>query len=151
MSKKTLSFLATQIMRHAPSLSLVFKHKIIRYMVVGGSAYVIEMTSLYILRYVLGLSALVAVAISFWIGFVAAFTLQKVITFKNYDRGIASISKQILGYSTLVAFNYAFTLLAVNLLQTTLNVMAIRTLTIATITLWNFYIYGKLFRQKTNE
>ena len=131
-------------------LTIVFEHTLIRYLFVGGSAYLIEMLSLYTLRYIFDLSPVVSVAISFWVGFFVAFILQKTITFKNYERGAKNISRQLLGYSLLVAFNYSFTLLVVSIFHDKLNVIVLRTATIATITMWNFYIYGKLFKRKKN-
>ncbi len=134
----------------ASILSRLFEHTAFRYLFVGGSAYVIEMIALYTLRYSLNLSPLTSVAISFWVGFIIAFVLQKTITFQNYERNAKTITKQLLGYSMLVAFNYGFTLIVVAVLHEKLNVLVIRTATIATITLWNFYVYSKLFRLTKN-
>lgn len=148
MQKKKSESLQGPTLGSLRKLSTLFEHTLVRYLFVGGSAYVIEMLALYSLRYIFGLSAITSVAISFWIGFFVAFGLQKTITFKNYDRGAKTISKQLLGYSLLVVFNYAFTLLIVSLLHSQLNVIILRTLVIATITLWNYFIYGKLFNKK---
>jgi putative flippase GtrA len=117
----------------------------IRYLVVGGTAYLTEMGALYILKKQIGLGSVSSVAISFWIGFVVAFTLQKTITFQNYDRGTKAISQQLAFYSLLIAWNYAFTLVAVKLFEKNVSVFVIRTLVIMIVTSWNFITYRWLF------
>ena len=136
MTKSVQSDLASQTMAKA---------KLFRYLIVGGAAYLIEMAALYGLRHGLGLSPLRSVAISFWIGLVIAFLLQKLITFENYDRRAHVLAKQSVIYGVLVAWNYGFSLILVELLDESLSVFIIRTLAIAIVTSWNFFIYVKLF------
>jgi putative flippase GtrA len=123
----------------------LMEHRVVRYFLVGGSAYVIEIGCLVILHKVLGLSPVSSVAISFWIGFITAFTLQKLVTFKDFSRDKRAITRQIAGYSVLVAFNYAFTLMAVTILSDRFSVFIIRTAIIIIVTSWNFVIYRRLF------
>lgn len=118
--------------------------KLVRYLFVGLAGYFIEMIALYLLKYVFDLPSLQAVAISFWIGFFVAFVLQKLVTFQNHDKQAKTVMKQLLIYACLVAFNYVFCLLAVSLLDEHMNVMVIRSLTVAVITCWNFIIYNKI-------
>lgn len=122
--------------------------KLKRYIVVGASAYVTEMAILYGLHSVIGLSSLTSVAISFWTGLVVAFILQKVITFQNHHRSLHILSKQIAGYSVLVAFNYFFTLLMVKLFSDKVSVFIIRTGVIILLTGLNFVIYKELFKNR---
>jgi putative flippase GtrA len=117
----------------------------IRYLAVGALAYLIEMGSLYGLNHVLGLSPVYSVAISFWVGFIAAFLLQKLVTFKNYEKRAHKVARQIVVYSLLTAWNYGFTLLAVKLLSGVTSVFIIRTGVILVVALWNFAIYKRLF------
>lgn len=117
---------------------------ILRYILVGGFAYFAEMTTIYLLHNILGLSAVWSVAISFWIGFCMTFILQKIITFRNTSKHPKTVAKQVFLYGMLVAFNYGFSLLMVYLLHNKLNVFVIRTLTIVIIVCWNYLIYSKL-------
>jgi len=123
------------------------KNTLVRYLVVGGVAYLIEMGFLYFLKYGAHASSLESVAISFWIGLVAAFVMQKFITFQNYESKTKEVAKQLLGYGILVAWNYGFTLLAVHIFEKSFSVFVIRTAAILIITSWNFIIYKALFKQ----
>lgn len=124
--------------------------QIIRYLFVGGLAYVIEMSSLYVFHEYLNFSAFSAVALSFWVGFLAAFLLQKLVTFKNHDKRTEAILKQLVLYSLLVGFNYIFSLFMVAVLAEHISVFIVRTLTIILVTCWNFYIYRTfIFNSRT--
>jgi putative flippase GtrA len=124
--------------------------QLVRYLVVGGVAYLFEMLCLVGLRRGLHLSDVAAVAISFWLGLILAFVLQKFIAFENYDRRLHIVGKQMFFYGLLVGWNYLFTLLVVDRLAQDLSVYGARTLAILLITSWNFIMYRQLFAAKTN-
>lgn len=118
----------------------------LRYLAVGIIAYISEMGSLFILHSIINLSPINSVAISFWIGLAVAFALQKIITFKNYQKSIKILSKQLLLYFLLVAWNYFFSLLIVTLFAQRISVFLVRTATIAIIICWNFVLYKYIFK-----
>jgi len=124
------------------------QHQIIRYLFVGGFSFVIEIAILYVLNNVLHLSATVSVAISFWVGFIVAYLLQKIVTFQNKEKTKRAIAKQLVGYTLLVLWNYGFTLLVVHLFQERLPVELLRTIVIAITTVWNYGLYKALFKVK---
>jgi len=128
--------------------STFIQPKAMRYLFVGGLAYLFEMTALYILRYYFDFSNVVSVAVSFWIGFVMAFTLQKFVTFQNHEKQAHHIRRQLVLYSALVAWNFAFTLVCAKLLSSYAPVMVIRTASIIVITSWNYYFYHIIFAEK---
>ena len=121
------------------------KSQLLRYLIIGGTAYLIEMGSIYFMKKELNFSSIKAVAISFWIGFIAAFLLQKLVTFKNYEKKLHIILKQLIIYSILVIFNYFSTLLIVKLFSTHISVYILRTAVIIILTTVNFYIYKRIF------
>jgi len=125
--------------------------KLIRYVIVGGTAYLIEMATLFGLKDGAKFSSIKSVAISYWVGLVVAFLLQKIVTFKNHDHRVHILAKQIVIYALLVVFNYLVTLIAVKLLTPRISVFVVRTLVIALGTIWNYFIYGLIFSHKTVE
>lgn len=122
------------------------QHQIVRYLFVGGFSFVIEITVLYILNHVLHISATISVTISFWVGFIVAYVLQKLVAFQNKEKSRRAITKQIIGYSLLVLWNYGFTILVVELFHSSVSVVVLRTIVIAMTTLWNYVLYKKLFK-----
>jgi len=130
----------------------MLKNRIVRYFVVGVSAYALEMAVLFGLHNGIGLSPVESVAISFWFGLVIAFALQKFITFENHERGIHILGTQIVIYACLVTFNYLVTLLAVKHFSKNYSVFEIRTAVIALGTVWNYVVYRNwLFKAKPLE
>ena len=125
--------------------------KLVRYIIVGGLAYLVEMATLFGLKHEAKFSSVKSVAISFWVGLVVAFLLQKIITFKNHDRRIHILAKQIIAYGCLVLFNYLVTLITVKLLTPRLSVFIVRTMIIVLATIWNYYFYSLLFKQTSVE
>lgn len=122
------------------------KKTLVRYLLVGLSAYIIEMLTLYTFKHGLGYSAVEAVTISFWVGLTFAFVMQKILAFQNYEKRIHIVGFQLLGYSILVLWNYFFTVLMVYLFSKYLGVYAVRTLVIGISTVWNYLVYVKLFK-----
>ena len=122
------------------------QHQVVRYIFVGGFSFVIEIATLYTLNQLLHVSPTVSVAISFWVGFIVAYTLQKLVTFQNKEKSRRALTKQLVGYSLLVAWNYAFTLIVVELFHASISVIILRTIVIAITTTWNYFLYKKLFK-----
>src|ERR1035438_9074427 len=130
----------------------MLKNRLVRYLVVGGSAYVMEMAVLYGLHDGAGLSPVKSVAISFWFGLVIAFVMQKFITFENHEKGMQILGFQLALYACLVGFNYLITLLAVKYFSPRYSVFEIRTAVIALGTIWNYVVYRNwLFKAKPLE
>jgi putative flippase GtrA len=129
----------------------MFERTIMRYMFVGAAAYLIEIGTLYCLHYIFRIDALWSVAMSFWVGFIVAYFLQKVITFQNRDYSKRTLARELVLYSALVAFNYLFTLIVVALLESSVSVIVLRTGIIIITTIWNFLIYRRLFAKRSME
>ena len=125
------------------------QHQIIRYLFVGGFSFVIEITLLYILNRTFHISAAISVTISFWVGFIVAYVLQKLVAFQNKEKSRRVITIQIIGYSLLVLWNYGFTILVVELFHSSVSVVVLRTIVIAITTVWNYALYKKLFKVAT--
>lgn len=112
---------------------------ILRYILSGGSSYIIEIAILYLLS-ASGLPKTVAVSVSFWIGFFVSFFAQKIFTFKNTKTGKKKSTLQVIGYGILVTVNYLFTITLVSIFADA-DVVIVRTIALAITTSWNFLIY----------
>lgn len=111
-----------------------------RYLLVGGSALIIELLTITFLFNALGISKTLSVGVGFWVGLIVAFFMQKYFAFSNKDTGNAMIARQIILYSLLVIVNFLFTILFVNMF-TDDNLIASRVLATVITTIWNFLFY----------
>ncbi len=118
-----------------------------RYIIVGVSVYVIELIVIAVGQKC-GLSAVVAVGLSFWVGLVTSFLLQKLVTFQDKRTHKAVLVPQVAAFSLLVLFNFGFTLLVTQLLSHFVPAVVTRTLALGLTTIWNFYLYRtRIFKQ----
>lgn len=117
-----------------------------RYLIIGGSVYVLEL-AVIIISQQLGAGPVLAVGLSFWIGLIVSFILQKIVTFGDKRTHHKVLIPQIIAFSLLVLFNFGFTVLVTKLLQNTLQPTITRTFALLTTTIWNFYLYKtRIFR-----
>lgn len=111
-----------------------------RYLVIGGSVYVIELIIIIGLQKS-GMDATPAVGIAFLSGLALSFLLQKMVTFNDRRLHHRILLPQVTAYSLLVIFNFSFTLLLTEMLSAVIPATVIRTIALAITTIWNFYLY----------
>ena len=129
-------------MLHAMKQSVhdLLQRPLVRYILVGGTVYVVELAIIFGLQ-LRGLSAVVAVGISYIVGTMLAFTLQKLFTFRDKRMHRKVVGLQLLAMAGLVIFNFLFSIALTALMQHTLPAVVVRTGAILITTLWNFYLY----------
>jgi putative flippase GtrA len=111
-----------------------------RYVVVGGTVYIFEILAIVVAQK-LGASTLLAVGLSFWLGFLLSFLLQKFIAFGDKRTHHKIVIPQFIATAALVLFNFGFTLLVTKLLEHVVPTIVTRTLALGITTFWNFYFY----------
>lgn len=124
-------------MQHARTL---LQRSAYRYLVIGGSVYIFELLVI-VLAQRSGATAVWAVAISFCLGTLMSFFLQKLVTFGDKRMHHRILIPQLIATILLVLWNFAFSLLLTRLLEHNLPAILTRTLAIAITTIWNFYLY----------
>lgn len=124
----------------SPRLKVLLARPGIRYLVVGGSVYIFEIAVIVVAQK-LGANNLFAVGLSFWLGFLVSFGLQKFIAFGDKRTHHKIVIPQFIATACLVLFNFGFTLLVTKLLATILPAIVTRTLALGITTFWNFYFY----------
>jgi len=117
-----------------------------RYITIGIGVYIFEILVIVAAQH-LGASAVVAVGISFWLGLVVSFVLQKMVTFNDRRLHHRILIPQIIAFSVLVLFNFGFTLLVTKLLSPPLPAIITRTIALGITAIWNFNLYKRrIFR-----
>jgi putative flippase GtrA len=117
-----------------------------RYLVIGISVYIFELLVIVVAQ-ALGQSPVVAIGLSFWLGLLVSFLLQKMVTFGDKRMHHKVLIPQIVAFSLLVLFNFGFTLLMARLFRNVMPAVIIRTVALGITTIWNFYLYKtKIFK-----
>lgn len=131
-------------------LATLLKRSIVRYLLVGGSVYLLEVAVILVAQQQ-GTSSVVAVGLAFWIGLLVSFGLQKFVTFGDKRTHHRIVLKQFMAVTALVAWNFIFTIGVTKLLAGHLPAVLIRTVALLITTLWNFYLYRtSIFREPEN-
>lgn len=121
-----------------------------RYLVIGVSVYLFELLVIFVAQY-FGANNILAVGLSFWLGLIVSFILQKVVTFKDKRTHHRVLLPQIIAFSLLVLFNFGFTILVTELLTGIIPAAITRTIALGITTIWNFYLYRtKIFKTDDN-
>lgn len=110
------------------------------YLIIGISVYLFELVIIAVAQW-LGASNILAVGLSFWLGLIVSFILQKTVTFEDKRTYHKVLIPQLLAFSLLVLFNFSFTLLVTQLLAYTVPAIGARTIALGVTTIWNFYLY----------
>ncbi len=131
-------------------LKQLLKRPGMRYLIIGGSIYVFELVVIVVAQR-LGASAPWAVAISFCLGTLISFFLQKLITFGDKRMHHKVLLPQILATALLIAWNLGFSVLLAKLLQDVWPAVVIRTVALVVTTIWNFYLYKTRIFKNTSE
>lgn len=118
----------------------VLQRRSARYVLVGGMVYVLELIIIIIAQN-MGASAVVAVALSFTIGLIVSFFLQKLFSFGDRRMHHKIIVPQAIAVGLLVVWNFCFTLGMTRLLEDLLSPTITRTIALAITTIWNYYLY----------
>lgn len=112
---------------------------LVRYFVVGLLSFVIDYETLTAVHRLLDAPLWVATSVGFWLSFVVNFALSRLWTFAESAGHPAG---QLVRYSTLVAGNYAATVVVVSGLHALgLSILIAKALVVGTLTLSTFFTY----------
>jgi len=113
--------------------------RFMKYVLTGLTGVVIDFGLLFILTEYFDIYYIISAVISYMMGFLYCFFLNKYWVFKKKGDG----NRQLIKYSITAAFNYLFTILVLYLLTDMLGLyyMISKFIIIATISTWNFLLY----------
>lgn len=118
----------------------ILKRRGMRYLIVGGTVYVLELI-IIIVAQKFGASPTQAVAVSFTLGLIVSFFLQKLFSFGDRRMHHKIIIPQAVAVGLLVMWNFSFTVGMTRLLQDMLPPTVTRTIALGITTIWNYYLY----------
>lgn len=118
----------------------IFKRQGVRYLFVGGSVYILELI-IIIVAQKFGANPTQAVALSFTLGLIISFFLQKILSFGDKRMHHKILIPQAIAVGLLVVWNFGFTIGVTRLLEDILPPTLTRTIALGITTIWNFYLY----------
>lgn len=117
---------------------LAWGHSAVRYLLVGGFCFVVDVALLWLAHDVLGVPLAIATPIAFLASFAVTYTLQRVVAFASESKVVPSIAR----YTTLVIFNTLATTGIVWLIdQTGAGWFVGKVAAVVATTVWNYFAY----------
>jgi putative flippase GtrA len=115
----------------------------VRYLIAGGSAFVVDYGVLVLSYYVIGVSLGLSTTLGYFFGFFISFFANRYWVFGKSGTTRKPL-KQIIEYTALVIFNYFFTLIAIQQLDKLGIKPSIgKIIIMAVIVVWNYLIFQK--------
>lgn len=111
-----------------------------RYVIVGGSVYIFELLVIIVAQ-AYGAGPVLAIALSYILGTLVSFFLQKILTFGDTRMHHRILIPQLIATIVLVAWNFSFSLVVAHILAHHTPAIVSRTIALGITTIWNFYIY----------
>lgn len=121
-------------------VQVLLQRRGIRYLIVGGTVYILELI-IIIIAQKFGASPTLSVAISFIIGLIVSFFLQKLFSFRDKRMHHKILIPQVVAVGLLVIWNFCFTIGLTRLLQDVLPPTVTRTIALGITVIWNYYLY----------
>lgn len=116
----------------------VWSNSAVRYLVVGGGAFLIDIGLLALLHDVAGVPLIIATPTAFLLSFVVTYLLQRTFTFSS-DTGVASSA---IKYTALVCFNaVATTGIVAGIAALGMPWVVGKMVAVGSTTVWNYFAY----------
>lgn len=124
--------------RRAKRLPALLQSSMVRYLVAGGFAFLVDFGLLALLHEVFGWATWLAAGVAFVLSFAFTYFIQRVFSFES----TAPHGKALIKYTLLVAFNTLATAIIVGLVsQSALSWGGGKVIATAVTTVWNYFAY----------
>lgn len=121
-------------------LNWAFNSKVFRYLFVGGSAFILDFSIIWLLHEIFQFELWISTIIAGCVAFIFTYTLQKNFAFKSNSPTISSLFLYIM----LVLFNMIATVIIVQIGNNLGSWEIGRTFAAIIIPVWNYFIYNRL-------
>lgn len=116
----------------------LWSHSAVRYLVVGGFCFVVDVALLWLAHEIFGLPLAIATPLSFLASFAVTYTLQRIIAFDSDAKVVPSVAR----YTALVVFNTVATTGIVWVVDQLGGGWLIgKVVAVVATTVWNFFAY----------
>lgn len=120
-------------------LLFFYEHHFVRYLVVGGSTFVIDFGLLFLLHGKAHIRLAIATSISYWVSIAYNFLLNRSWTFSARDK--SDLRKHLSSYLVLLGFNYLFTVIFISVASHHINYLLAKALAVPIQMIWTYFVY----------
>jgi putative flippase GtrA len=131
------------MIRRLKKLTLyLYRHHFVRYLLVGGTTFIIDFGILFALHGKFNLNLAASTSVAYWISISYNFVLNRYWTFDSREK--ESLVRHITTYFALLLFNYLFTVTFVSIVGTHINYIAAKAIAVALQMVWTYPVYKRV-------
>ncbi|HUA13550.1 MAG TPA: GtrA family protein [Candidatus Sulfotelmatobacter sp.] len=127
----------------------LYRHRIAKYLVVGGSTFAIDLSLLFILHGKAHIALAISTTLAYWISITYNFILNRFWTFSKRDK--TNLHKHLMAYVVLLGINYLFTVIFVEVASHKINYLVAKTLAVIIQTSWTYFAYKNIVFVERSE
>lgn len=124
---------------------MLLSYKPIKFILTGGVAFGVEYASFIFLVYLVDSNLVVSNIVSFSLGLVTSFLLNKNWVFNNKEKS----KRQPILYLALALFNLAISTLIIGTVGKIIEPAIIKIIMVIIIAIWNYFIFSKFIFNKS--
>jgi putative flippase GtrA len=124
------------------TVSFLYKHHFVRYLLVGGSTFVLDFGTLVLLHGVFSFGIAASTSVAYWLSIIYNFTLNRYWTFDAREKD--SLQRHITTYFMLLVVNYLFAVTFVSFASDHINYIFAKAIAVIIQMIWTYPIYKKV-------
>lgn len=117
----------------------LYNHHFVRYLLVGGTTFVIDFGILIALHGGLGIGIAAATSVAYWVSIIYNFILNRYWTFDSREK--ESLQRHITTYFILLIFNYFFAVIFVSYMSDHINYVVAKAIAVGIQMVWTYPVY----------
>lgn len=119
----------------------LYRHHFVRYLLVGGTTFVIDFGLLFTLHGKLGFGIAASTSVAYWTSIIYNFVLNRYWTFDAWEK--QSLQHHITSYLLLLIINYLFAVTFVSFMSTHINYIYAKAIAVIIQMIWTYPVYKK--------
>jgi len=127
----------------------LYRHHFIRYLLIGGTTFIIDFGLLYTLKTRVHTSLVVATSVGYWVSILYNFTMNRWWSFSAAEKN--SLHRHALTYGVLLAFNFLFTIIFVGLVSKVMYFGFAKVIAVLIQMSWTYLIYKNYIFTKKGQ
>lgn len=119
----------------------LYRHHFVRYLIVGGTTFILDFILLFCLHGVLSLNLAASTSVAYWVSMSYNFMLNRYWTFDAREK--ESLKRHITTYFMLLIANYLFTVCFVSVVGEHIYYILAKGFAVGIQMIWTYYIYKR--------
>lgn len=119
----------------------LYRHHFVRYIIVGGTTFLIDFGLLFLLHGQLELNLAASTSVAYWVSILYNFVLNRYWTFDAGER--KSLARHVTTYFILLIINYLFAVIFVTFVGIIINYIIAKAIAVVIQMSWTYPIYKR--------